>query len=104
MKLLDATQWFAQDMVGFSDIHYFAARCRDTAASQGRESAALILLAHAASAFAERQEGVAVSTDTVHAFLVDLHEQAKRLNDAAGRSDDALLEALNSFAAQQAWK
>ncbi|WP_412529666.1 hypothetical protein [Burkholderia lata] len=100
MNLMDATQWLAQDIVGFSDIHRFATRCRDAAAPHGRESAALVLLAQAAATFAERQEGVAVCTETVQAFLAELREHARRLSEASGGSDDALLAALNGFAAQ----
>jgi hypothetical protein len=100
MNLLAATQWLAQDIAGFPDIHRFAAQCRDASAPHGRESAALILLVQAAATFAERQEGVAVSTETVRAFLVDLHAEAQQLSDASGKSDSALLSALNRFAAR----
>jgi len=100
VNLQTATQWLSQDIVGFADIHRFAAQCRDAAAPQGRESAALILLAQAAATFTERQEGVAVTNETVRAFLADLRAQARQLSDASGASDSALLSALNRFAAQ----
>ena len=100
MNLLAATQWLAQDIAGFSDIHRFAAQCRDASVPQGRDSTALILLAQGAATFAERQEGVAVSNQTVREFLADLHARAQQLSDASGESDTALLTALNRFAAQ----
>lgn len=99
MDLQLAAQWLARDVVGFSEIHQFAEQCRTGAAAAGRESAALILLALAAATFAERQEGVAVSQQTVVAFLRELRSHAQRLSMASGESDSALLEQINRFAA-----
>lgn len=100
MNLTTATQWLSQDIAGFSDIRRFAARCRDTSAPQGRESAALILLAQAAVTFTERLEDVAVSNETVRTFLAELREQARLLSVASAESDSGLLFALNRFAAR----
>ncbi|HHL4081014.1 MULTISPECIES: hypothetical protein [unclassified Burkholderia] len=99
MNLSIANAWLAQDMVGFSDIHRFAERCRDASSSGGHEAAALVLLAQAAATFAERQEGIAVDQATVRTFLVNLRADVQRLSDASGESDAALLAALNHFAA-----
>jgi hypothetical protein len=99
MNLSIANAWLAQDMVGFSDIHRFAERCRDASSSGGHEAAALVLLAQAAATFAERQEGIAVDQATVRTFLVNLRADVQRLSDASEESDAALLAALNHFAA-----
>jgi hypothetical protein len=99
MNLSIANAWLTQDMVGFSDIHRFAERCRDASSSGEHEAAALILVAQAAATFAERQEGTAVDQLTVRTFLMNLRADVQRLCDARADSDAAFLAALNRFAA-----
>ncbi|WP_186275325.1 hypothetical protein [Burkholderia gladioli] len=99
MKLSEGVQWLAREIAGFAELEAFEACCRDAAGSAGREAAALLMIARAAAAFAERQDGVAVQAATMHAFLTRLHAEARQLNEASERSDAALFEALNRFAA-----
>jgi hypothetical protein len=102
MNLQLASAWLDRDILGFSDIHQFAAQCRDAAGTPSRESAAMILLAQFAATFAERQEGVAVSSDVVREFVVELHRDAVQLREASAASDAQFVEALNQFAARLA--
>ncbi|MGC7403936.1 hypothetical protein ACPWR0_14180 [Pandoraea pneumonica] len=100
MDLKLACAWLQRDTVGLSDIEDFAARCLNASRTSTRESAALLLLAQAAQAFAERQSGIATNGETFHAFLTRSKTYATMLRDAAESSDAQFLATLNEFAAQ----
>ena len=102
MQLDLASAWLKREHVGFSEIHQFAAQCRDGARDARRESAALVLLAERAAAFSERHEGVAVSTDVVDEFLSEMRRETQVMLDASMGSDEAFLSALNAVATRLA--
>lgn len=99
MNLQLACAWLNRDIVGFSEIHQFAAQCCDAAREPTRESAALVLLAEAVGVFAERQEGGDISREAMREFLTQIHTQAAALRDASTDSDAQFVVALNRFAA-----
>ncbi|VVD90665.1 hypothetical protein PPN31114_01642 [Pandoraea pneumonica] len=100
MDLKLACAWLQRDTVGLSDIEDFAERCLNASRTPTRESAALLLLAQAAQAFAERQSGIATSSETLQAFLTRSKASATMLREAADASDAHFLATLNDFAAQ----
>jgi hypothetical protein len=84
--------------LGLTDIREFALQCRDGARQPGGDAAALILLAEKASAFFERHEGIAMTSDSLQGFIGVLASDVINLRAASANNDSALVDALNAFA------
>jgi hypothetical protein len=100
MNLQLACVWLYRYPLRLSDVHWFAARCRQAARVPNRESGALLLLANAALSFTKEHEGERLRQDVVQNFREHLRDQALQLCEASAGSDAQFIGELNRFGKQ----
>jgi hypothetical protein len=94
MNLQLACVWLYRYPLRLSEVHWFAAQCRQAARVPTRESGALSLLANAALSFAKHHEAGRLSQDVITDFRAHLRHQALQLYKASAASDAQFMAEL----------